>query len=530
MKKILYLCLMCILSILLIGCTNSSNITITFKHQNEEINTEIERNKTIDETLLLSLNITNIEGIYYDSEYNSKYNNEPLNEDTTLYIKKINEEKNIKITFIYLNEEISTEIDKNKTIDETLLVSLNITSIEGIYYDSEYNNKYNNEPLNEDIILYVKERTFDAPTPIDGKLCGSTSGSSANENKVISTYEEFCEKFYYSEEAKQHYYDRGFIYDEEFFKENSLVLAFYSHKNTGNFIVLDEMIRHNNKLTINVSLASGYMNAFTNAFLIFEVNKKDVENVNEIILEKNVVDGEKITVTFIINGEEYKNEMQKLNGLSKDQVINVNPNITKEDIEGLYFDSEYTIKYDNEFIKEDTTIYVKLKDNKCTIRSDISVPIQSISFNNGEELEDFIINNKIKCLYITEITKQDEILDAYNVIYTLYFDEEEDGEYVNSCVFIEFSLYSNLLGTDTDSTMDVQYHSISFLCNFKNYKEISELSFEFYNYENDKYKYNNLIYIYSEDIQIGEIYYYDRLDISHDWIIDFLNENIKKFK
>ena len=121
------------------------------------------------------------------------------------------------------------------------------------------------------------------------------------------------------------------------------------------------MIRHNNKLTINVSLASGYMNAFTHAFLIFEVNKNDVENVNEITLEKNVVDGEKITVIFIINGEEFKSEKQKLSVISKDYVIDVYPNITKEDIEGLYLDSEYTIKYDNEFIKEDVTIYVKLK-------------------------------------------------------------------------------------------------------------------------------------------------------------------------
>lgn len=168
------------------------------------------------------------------------------------------------------------------------------------------------------------------------------------------------------------------------------------------------------------------------------------------------------------------------------------------------------------------------KMDKHTIILEIPTPQNSISFKDGEELEKYILSiEDMRFLYIKEVTKKNEQLNVYNTDYRFNFDGENAGEHINQYVSVKFSVYSDFLGTDTGDNEYVLYHSISFLFNLKSYGNIDELRFEFFNYKNDKYIYNNVIYIYQDDIKIGEVYYYEMLNISHEWIKSFIIENLK---
>lgn len=175
-------------------------------------------------------------------------------------------------------------------------------------------------------------------------------------------------------------------------------------------------------------------------------------------------------------------------------------------------------------INENTEIE---KSKKDVITFEIPTPLNSVVFNNGEELENFLKDNKIYCLYINEISKKDNELNIYNINYRLNFDEEKDGVYTNPYVSVSFSLYSNILGKDNNDEYTLN-HSISFLFNLGKYEKNDDLKFEFYEYKNDKLMYNNVIYLYSGELKIGEVYYYEKLNISYEWLQDFIKENLKK--
>lgn len=166
----------------------------------------------------------------------------------------------------------------------------------------------------------------------------------------------------------------------------------------------------------------------------------------------------------------------------------------------------------------------------CCVNPDPQIaPKTSKQFSTGNELEEFILkyNDGKEWLYINQIGKQNDTINVYDLGYSFRFDEEKNGAYVNPFIQIGFSLYSQSLGNDTDPGLYVPYHSISFLFHLRYCDEINELNYTFNEYNSDKYMYNYVVYIYSDNTQIGEVYYYEKLNISEDWIISFLNENIK---
>ena len=364
MKKYALIILLLFLT-LFIGCNKTNErIYINFIVEDKSYLVEINKADIITNEIIGIENKDDIVGIYYDESYTIEYNNEPLLKNTNLYVKM---DTIIEVTFKLKTDEFKVEINKNEIIDEDILSKFTQINVQVIYYDSDYKQKYNNEPLVQDIVLYVKEETFENPISLDANLLPfSQRGSSSNDNTIIYTYEQFCDRYYYDEETKKACYERGFIYEEEFFEEKAIVLAYYHHHNMGNFIVINEVIRHNNKLTIKIYLSTGYMNSITNELILVEVNKKDVIGVEEIQLEKNVVDGQKVKVTYIIEGVEYCVNLQKLHGFSKEVIVANNEEFKIEDIEGLYLDEEYEVLYSKENLKNDfyivtdTTIYVKL--------------------------------------------------------------------------------------------------------------------------------------------------------------------------
>ena len=171
------------------------------------------------------------------------------------------------------------------------------------------------------------------------------------------------------------------------------------------------------------------------------------------------------------------------------------------------------------------------ENEKCqghlVITDAIPVPITSITFNGGSELEEFIKNyeNFNKWVYMNEIIKNNEVINVYNKSYSFNYDEEKDGKYINPYLTISFALYSEALGTDTGDD-DVLYHSISFLINIRPNDLKDNISYKLCKYSNSENMYNNVVLIYSGDNVIGEAYYYTKLDVTKNWITEFLNENL----
>ncbi len=166
------------------------------------------------------------------------------------------------------------------------------------------------------------------------------------------------------------------------------------------------------------------------------------------------------------------------------------------------------------------------------IRSEILTPANNVNFNNAHELKTFL--KGCGCddywLYIDEIVKMNENVFIYSENYCFCYEKNENGKYLNPYISVSFSLYSDFLGTDTDPDEYSFNHSISFLFHLRNIYKKESLRFVFYKYSNDKYIYNNVIFVYSENKQIGEIYYWTKLDVSTDWIASFLIENLKYLK
>ena len=102
---------------------------------------------------------------------------------------------------------------------------------------------------------------------------------------------------------------------------------------------------------------------------------------------------------------------------------------------------------------------------------------------------------------------------------------KKDGKYINPYLTISFALYSEALGTDTGDD-DVLYHSISFLINIRPNDLKDKISYKLCKYSNSENMYNNVVLIYSGDYVIGEAYYYTKLDVTKNWITEFLNENL----
>ena len=65
-----------------------------------------------------------------------------------------------------------------------------------------------------------------------------------------------------------------------------------------------------------------------------------------------------MTINFVINNETIHYECSK-NTTVTNEILS---EVTTLKIDGIYFDSEYTIKYNNEILTEDTTLYIKEKE------------------------------------------------------------------------------------------------------------------------------------------------------------------------
>jgi len=424
-------------------------VNVSFCYDGKMKSIEVDYKTIITNNSISWIDCDNIEGLYLDSTYSIKYNNEKIKEDITIFIKI----KEVKVTFKYDNKEEVVNIKRSSILSYDLITLLNSENIEDLYLDNDYTVKYNNEEILDNTTIYIlstekleevminqyaKKEKLENTSLVDyyqiGEFAGynigvwkkltagfpsyyqvnfgnitillgnnsellawkdgqfynlkdlyeskiitdemilqiesffnkdieatlspvKTSGLSNNESKIISTYEEFYEIFYSDEEKKNSNIERGLVYDEEFFKTKSLVFVYFTHNVSGNFVDLVNAFVENNNLYINMLLSSGFMHSCFRGHLVVEVNTKDIININNIVLNKTVVDDVICNITFIIDGKEEVTQIKMLQIVTKEMIHIIDYN----NVEGLYLDKNFTVKYDNYNIKDDTIIYVKLK-------------------------------------------------------------------------------------------------------------------------------------------------------------------------
>ena len=135
-----------------------------------------------------------------------------------------------------------------------------------------------------------------------------------------------------------------------------------------------------------------------------------------------------ITITYIVNNEINSQEVLKNTTLENITFYGIN----EEYIEELYKDKNYTIKYNNEKIKEDTIIYIKLKQVVINFHIDNTIIAKNISMGskitndilpvNIDYIEGIYLDNTFNSLYLDYII--DNNIDLYikmkkvNVTYT----------------------------------------------------------------------------------------------------------------
>lgn len=152
MKKIFILL---ILMFLLCGCCGTESINITFIYDGCEISETFDSDVVITKNIIDTIINQEYEGVYYDSEFTKPYRNDIITSDIKLYIKA----KDIVVTIVCDDLEQYINLSAGDCIDIQNITIVELSNIEGLYYDPEFIKKYEDEQLYDSTMLYIKLNT-----------------------------------------------------------------------------------------------------------------------------------------------------------------------------------------------------------------------------------------------------------------------------------------------------------------------------------------------------------------------------------
>ena len=189
-------------------------------------------------------------------------------------------------------------------------------------------------------------------------------------------------------------------------------------------------------------------------------------------------------------------------------------------------------------VNEETGAYIIIRINSAIL--DVPgidpTPITTKAFVDFDEIEIFYEENKEKiginflCLKAASNAENgiyvvNEWMELQKYIFE--YDDENEEKFVNPRLKVEFEIYSIELGTDTDPTLDIPFHSFSveFLSNGCSRIPV-DLRMEFVDCSDADCRCNRTVYVYDGNELVGEIYLSFSLNISNDWFISFLKNNM----
>lgn len=177
-------------------------------------------------------------------------------------------------------------------------------------------------------------------------------------------------------------------------------------------------------------------------------------------------------------------------------------------------------------------VTVEKLSQKSTIKENVDVFGYSEKLTNLLDIVELKNLNKTGKQYTREycipVISKNSFTKVYNneLGYTCDLNEEILVPEIQS----SFSFYDENLGPNENKDDGIVI-SMSFLCKLcGTTKEISNIRYEFYKYENSKNIFTDLVLMYSDTELIGKIYFSTTLTISDEWITNFINNNLVKIK
>ena len=187
-----------------------------------------------------------IEGVYIDSEMTTKYNEEPINDRTTLYIKlykDIPEELTVHKVTIYWGSKINNKISSSNVNKDEIYrefyvldgkyiphdsyknkgIISDILFLDLYYYDTEEAYKY--EPITQDTEFFVIHdgvahgNVKDMYTRYELVIGDSTYTLKINGTKTdLSSYDFLCKYDIYLDDSFENLYESGYDFEKLYLK------------------------------------------------------------------------------------------------------------------------------------------------------------------------------------------------------------------------------------------------------------------------------------------------------------------------
>lgn len=209
----------------------TESITLYWTDKTKSVNVVI--NGKVNTFAIEKGQILNVESInkdiklYYDETYTKKYNNEPINDNITLYGREEKELVTVKV--IRADGIQNVQIEKGGYLfirdfdDERLL---------GLYYDEELTNEYEIDKINEDITLYAKEKYVTVKVyvnMISRREYEVLYNDVFDKNSTNLLYYS-DENLYYDEDFKNEYKNKKLTEDLVLYKKEHILIIIFDGK------------------------------------------------------------------------------------------------------------------------------------------------------------------------------------------------------------------------------------------------------------------------------------------------------------
>lgn len=251
----------------------TESITLYWTDKTKSVNVVI--NGKVNTFAIEKGQILNVESInkdiklYYDETYTKKYNNEPINDNITLYGREEKELVTVKV--IRADGIQNVQIEKGGYLfirdfdDERLL---------GLYYDEELTSEYEIDKINEDITLYAKEKYVTVKVyvnMISRREYEVLYNDVFDKNSTNLLYYS-DENLYYDEDFKNEYKNKKLTEDLVLYKKEHILIIIFDGKTidleTGTKLTEEDMAKLGITKPDNLYTDNLYIKKFVNENII----------------------------------------------------------------------------------------------------------------------------------------------------------------------------------------------------------------------------------------------------------------------
>ena len=399
---------------------DKKDITISFNIDGVEVQETIKDRKFINIDDVPISDKGRIDGIYYDKDYQKKYDDSELSDGTTLFVKT----NNSFIIRFYDGENYREIRYSEAKVIAYSDIPFDSNLLDKLYYDKSFTREYNGEAINSETNLYLKYK--EPLITISFSILGKIYQKGFIEEIVLTNNDV---PYVFPNEIVGLYYDKNFTIPYD----NSLISS-----DVGLYVKIDG-VDYNKLMKINFVIEGNSYESY-----IYPGSRISFDNIvgfefkslfRGIYLDENYTEeynNEKITktngddLTFYIKTEDYYVVRYNVKGENIDikyyspRAITLDdiPCSNKEKIKAYYLNGEIT-PYDNSVISSCAKVYVVFDD-----------PIVTLICNDEKK--------EVTAPYGRQLLRQ---LIPFDFVSGIYLDESHSIEYDFGLVYDDITLY-----------------------------------------------------------------------------------------